>query len=155
MITSSRTSVHLWNKTSFKKICVGKELFLSTKNLRNSIDISVLCKNTPLSCNIGLKSLSGYLISFVPALWCIYSKTFWVYSFIPWAFFWHFYHVYHYFWNCSHVIPLQRGMIFTKLSYLRIISLPVYLRMYVTQVLDFVWGFVDVALKLFPKVLNF
>ena len=26
---------------------------------------------------------------------------------------------------------------------------------YVTQVLDFVWGFVDVALKLFPKVLNF
>ena len=27
--------------------------------------------------------------------------------------------------------------------------------MYVTQVLDFVWGFVDVALKLFPKVLNY
>ena len=26
---------------------------------------------------------------------------------------------------------------------------------YVTQVLDFVWGIVDVALKLFPKVLNF
>ena len=34
------------------------------------------------------------------------------------------------------------------------IVMPFRVIVYVTQVLDFIWGIVDVALKLFPKVLN-
>ena len=47
-------------------------------------------------------------------------------------------------------VRLLRGSQGCSITYLFI-----YLSIYVTDVLDFVWGNVDVALKLFPNVLNF